>query len=154
MSNCSKDRCLRILNSETHCSTTYAISIRQASVLLTASFRFHLAMDPLAVRLTIPPAGDVEDLHLQVNGPCRAHNKNRHPGTKCLGGDYGLTTSVNFPSMRRAIVCPLWDGWDCWPASTSWQKSYASLFPSSDNQSCRRDPTGGDSLRAHRRSRR
>ncbi len=30
-------------------------------------------MDTLAVRLTIPPAGVVEDFHLQVNAPCRAH---------------------------------------------------------------------------------
>jgi hypothetical protein len=28
----------------------------------------------LAVRLTLPPVGCVEDLHLQVSAPCRAHN--------------------------------------------------------------------------------
>ena len=27
----------------------------------------------LAVRLTVPPAGSVEDLNLQVGAPCRAH---------------------------------------------------------------------------------
>jgi hypothetical protein len=30
-------------------------------------------MDTLAVRLTVPPVGPVEDLHLQVGAPCRAH---------------------------------------------------------------------------------
>ncbi len=54
-------------------AASYAIPVRQASVLLTASFRFHLAVDTLAVRLTIPPAGVVEDFHLLVNAPCRAH---------------------------------------------------------------------------------
>jgi hypothetical protein len=43
--------------------------------LPAASFRFHLAVDTLAVRLTVPPVGSVEDLHLQVNAPCRAHQK-------------------------------------------------------------------------------
>src|SRR3989337_327180 len=29
----------------------------------------------LSVQLTVPPVGSVEDLHLQVDAPCRAHNK-------------------------------------------------------------------------------
>ena len=33
-------------------------------------------MDTLAVQLTIPSAGFVEDFHLQVNAPCRAHQLN------------------------------------------------------------------------------
>jgi hypothetical protein len=41
-------------------------AVRQASALPTASFRFHLAMDTLAVQLTLPLAGCVEDLHLLV----------------------------------------------------------------------------------------
>src|SRR5437660_5208595 len=52
----------------------YAISVRRASALPAASFRFHLAMDTLAVRLTIPPVGFVADFHSQVNVPCRAHS--------------------------------------------------------------------------------
>jgi len=51
----------------------YPLPVRQASVLPAASFRFHLAMDTLAVRLTLPLAGCVEDFHLQVSAPCRAH---------------------------------------------------------------------------------
>ncbi len=47
-------------------TASYAIPIRQASGLPAASFRFHLTMDTLAVRLTVPPVGSVEDFHLQV----------------------------------------------------------------------------------------
>ena len=32
-------------------------------------------MDTLAVRLTLPLAGCVEDLHLLVSAPCRAHQR-------------------------------------------------------------------------------
>src|SRR2546428_12680244 len=35
--------------------------------------------DALAVRLTVPPVGSVEDLHLQVSAPCRAP-KAKPPG--------------------------------------------------------------------------
>ena len=48
------------------------LPVRQASALPTASFRFAVARDTLAVRLTLPLAGCVEDFHLQVNVPCRA----------------------------------------------------------------------------------
>ncbi|MCI0558626.1 MAG: hypothetical protein MN733_09035, partial [Nitrososphaera sp.] len=53
----------------------YAVSVRQASALPAASFRFHLAMNTLAVRLTLAPVGCVENFHLQVSAPCRAHHK-------------------------------------------------------------------------------
>ena len=47
-------------------AASYPLPVRQASTLLSASFRFHHAMDTLAVQLTLPLAGCVEDLHLQV----------------------------------------------------------------------------------------
>ena len=56
-------------------AASYAVSVRQASVLPPASFRSHLAMGTLAVRLTVPPVGPVKDSHLQVSAPCRAHTK-------------------------------------------------------------------------------
>ncbi|MHB1326526.1 MAG: hypothetical protein ACYC0L_10120, partial [Thermoleophilia bacterium] len=56
----------------------YAISVRRASALPAASFRFHLAMDTLAVRLTVPLAGSVEDLHLQVIGSPSQRAEQRH----------------------------------------------------------------------------
>jgi len=43
--------------------------------LPAASFRFHLTVDTLAVKLTVPPVGSVEDFHLPVGAPCRAHKK-------------------------------------------------------------------------------
>jgi len=61
-------RTLKILASSSGMTASYAISVRQASALPAASFRFHLAMDTLAVRLTVPPVGPVEDFHLQVIG--------------------------------------------------------------------------------------
>jgi len=42
----------------------YPLAVRQTSALPTASFRFHLTMDTLAVWLTLPLAGCVEDFHL------------------------------------------------------------------------------------------
>ena len=53
----------------------YRLPVRQTSALPAASFRFHLAVDTLAVRLTIPPVGLVGDFHSQVGAPCRAHQK-------------------------------------------------------------------------------
>ena len=36
------------------CSCLYAVAVRRAGTLPTASFRFHFAVDTLAVRLTVP----------------------------------------------------------------------------------------------------
>jgi hypothetical protein len=64
---------LKIHDFSSSLAASYAISVRQASGLPAASSGFHLAVDTLAVRLTIPPAGAVRDFHPQVNAPCRAH---------------------------------------------------------------------------------
>jgi len=51
-------------------------------------------MDTLAtVQLTLPLAGCVEDFHLQVNAPCRAHIK-KAPETRRLMDRKKLTTQV------------------------------------------------------------
>src|SRR5215831_5406144 len=55
----------------------YPLPVRRASALPTASSRFHLTMDTLALQLTLPLAGRVEDFHLQVSAPCRAHQRKR-----------------------------------------------------------------------------
>lgn len=56
-----------------------AIPVRRVSALPAASFRFHLAANPLAVRLTVPPVRPVKDFHLQLNAFFRAHKlKPRH----------------------------------------------------------------------------
>src|SRR6266480_389149 len=65
---------LKIIASSSSLHASYAISVRRASALPAASFRFHLTMDTLAVRLTIPPVGFVGDFHSLVSAPCRAHN--------------------------------------------------------------------------------
>ena len=52
---------------------SYLVSVRRTSVLPAASFRFHLAMDTLAVQLAVPLAEPALDFHQLVNAPCRAH---------------------------------------------------------------------------------
>jgi hypothetical protein len=66
-------RTLKILAFSSSRVASYVISVRRASLLPAASSGFHLTMDTLAVRLTIPPAGFVEDFHLLVIAPCRTH---------------------------------------------------------------------------------
>src|SRR5712691_4549198 len=68
---------LKIIASSSSLHASYAISVRRASALPAASFRFHLTMDTLAVRLTIPPVGFVGDFHSLVSAPCRAHSEKR-----------------------------------------------------------------------------
>ncbi len=75
---------LKILAFSSSTSASYAIPVRRASALPAASFRFHLAMDTLAVRLTIPPVGFVENFHLQVGAPCRAHRCRPAAATQSL----------------------------------------------------------------------
>src|SRR4030081_1914924 len=53
----------------------YPLPVRQASALPSASSGFAVARDTLAVRLTLPLAGCVEDFHLQVHAPRRAHKE-------------------------------------------------------------------------------
>src|SRR6266478_2653189 len=68
-------RTLKILALSSSLRASYAISVRQTSALPAASFRFHLAMDTLAVRLMVPPVGSIGDFHSLVSAPCRAHQK-------------------------------------------------------------------------------
>ena len=63
----------------------YRLPIRQTSALPAASFGFHLAVDTLAVRLTVPLAGSVKDFHFQVSAPCRAHAKKTPHGLAMWG---------------------------------------------------------------------
>jgi hypothetical protein len=56
-------------------AASYVISVRQTRALLSAFFRFHLTMDTLAVQLMIPLTGLIQDFHLPVSAPYRAHQK-------------------------------------------------------------------------------
>ena len=78
-------RTLKIIALSSRLHASYTVSVRRASALPAASFRSHLAMDTLAVRLTIPPVGLVEDFHLLVRAPCRAHDKGPGRATARLG---------------------------------------------------------------------
>jgi hypothetical protein len=71
-----KYRALHLLACSPHCVASHPLAVRQSSALPPASSRSHLAMDTLAVRLTLPLAGCVEDSHLLVSAPCRAHQIN------------------------------------------------------------------------------
>ncbi|SHO50080.1 hypothetical protein SAMN02745220_03238, partial [Desulfopila aestuarii DSM 18488] len=68
---------LQIVACSPQCNASYPLPVRQASVLPSASFRFPVTRNTLAVWLTLPLAGRVEDLHLLVGAPCRAHNRKR-----------------------------------------------------------------------------
>ena len=48
------------------CPALYAISVRRLRTLPTASFRFYLSVDTLAVRLTLPTTKRVVDFHHQA----------------------------------------------------------------------------------------
>ena len=70
-----KYRALTIMAASPHNVASYPLPVRQASALPSASFRFAVTHDTLAVQLTLPLVGRVEDLHLQVSAPCRAHHE-------------------------------------------------------------------------------
>jgi len=97
--------------------------------LPSASSRFRLATDTLAVRLTLPLAGCVEDFHLQVSAPCRAHHKkgrtaivrldrleaaetgvrtNRNSGHTLVGHDHGIDNvdhTIGLEDIRDGHEC-------------------------------------------------
>ena len=59
----------------TPCRRLYPLRVPRTSALLTTSSRFPVARDTLVVQLTLPLVGRVEDFHLQVCAPCRAHQR-------------------------------------------------------------------------------
>ena len=59
-------RALKIYAFSPSVAALYTFPVRQASALPAASFRFHLAMDTLAVQLTLPTTKRVVDFHHQV----------------------------------------------------------------------------------------
>ncbi len=93
----------------------YPLPVRQASALPTASSRFRIAPDTLAVRLTLPPVRRVMDLHHQVGAPCRAHKQKgtavavplQSVRTTWIGSARprcsALAAMSGFGSVRRAV---------------------------------------------------
>ena len=94
-------------------AASYAVPVRRASDLPAASFRSHLAMDTLAVRLTVPPVRPVKDLHLQVNAPCRAHKRVPHKGGTSMDWFWAMVCrfltvvvrKVNGIDAKEASLC-------------------------------------------------
>ena len=75
----------------------YAIPVRRASVLPATSFRFSLTTDTLAVWLMVPAVGPIENFHLQVSVPCRAHEEKEFPSHAGEPGKlYQLFTTIGF----------------------------------------------------------
>ncbi len=68
-------RASQILACSPRRAASYPLPVRQTSALPSASSRFPVAQNTLAVRLTLPLVGRVENSHLQVSAPCRAHQK-------------------------------------------------------------------------------
>ena len=68
-------RTLHLFACSSHDAASYPLPVRRASALPPASFRFPGTQDTLAGQLTFPRVGQVEDFHLQVSAPCRAHER-------------------------------------------------------------------------------
>src|SRR5690625_793709 len=102
-----KNRTSEIFASSSSMTASNAIPVRQASALPSASFRFHLTMNTLAVQLTVPLAGPAENFHLQVNAPCRAHKGKRHSVSECrlqpLNGGPCRTRTYN-PLIKSQLL--------------------------------------------------
>jgi len=76
------------------CPALYAISVRRLGTLPAASFRFHLTMDTLAVRLTLPTTKRVVDFH---------HQAIAHGGRTASDGE-AVPASPSFFVIFRSIV--------------------------------------------------
>ena len=87
-------------------------AVRQSSALPTVSSGFHLTVDTLPVQLTLPLAGCVEDLHLQVGAPCRAHQKKQKARSlsglfyETYAGDHLISHTLTraVPSAQRGLT--------------------------------------------------
>lgn len=70
-------RALHLLACSPRRVASYPLPVRRASALPPASFRRPVTRTALAVQLTVPRVGSVEDFHLQEGAPCRAHKRER-----------------------------------------------------------------------------
>jgi hypothetical protein len=75
-----------------------------------------LAMDTLAVRLTVPPVGSVGDFHSLVSAPCRVHQIKRGVNNidtvyhlLSIAGGVGVHTGVAFTLLLRVEFCSYWN---------------------------------------------
>ena len=93
------------------CPALYTVSLRRLGTLPAASFRFHLSVDTLAVRLTLPTTKRVVDFHHQAIAHAGRTAK-RHSLMLCLcdepGGirthDLLIRSQTLYPAELRAHV--------------------------------------------------
>jgi len=78
-------------------AASYVVSVRRASVLLTASFGFGLATNTLAVRLALPLAGCALDSYQPECALPGAHSKRAVPGCGTARAGTGLRVSGVWP---------------------------------------------------------
>ena len=84
----------------------YPLPVRRASALPPASFRRPVTQAALAVQLTVPRVGSVEDFHLQEGAPCRAHKKRALTRRAQSGGErLNLYRSLPRPPALRQPTC-------------------------------------------------
>ena len=99
-------RTLKVLAFSSDRHALYVVPVRRASVLPAASFRFHLAMDTLAVRLMLPPVGCTGDFHSQTNATCLAHEKKgllRSKSNPCFSNQKNVNPL--FCAEKPAVRC-------------------------------------------------
>ncbi len=82
-------------------AASYPLPVRQASASLSTSSRFPVTQNTLAVQLTLPLVGRVENFHLQVSAPCRAHHEKTAPWARFFIETRSLTAPWHAPPDIR-----------------------------------------------------
>ncbi len=111
-----KYRALKILAFSPIVTASWEIRVRRASSLPSASFRFHLAVDTLAVRLIVPLVGPTADLHRQVIRPPPHVPEQRHAWRTKKNGALGRTPQIDKHLWRKTGYAALRKS-SCIPAS-------------------------------------
>ncbi len=94
---------LDLVASSPRCSGLYAVAVRRAGTLLTASFGFHLTMDTLAVRLTVPIT------RVRRGLPPPSHSVKHHIRPSCVSALHAMpgTQQKNWPSKAEGQFAQL-----------------------------------------------
>ncbi len=90
--------------------TAFMISVRQASDLPPASFRFPVTRDTLALGYILPAVGRIRDFHPLKHAPAGRTTKNRGliqaPGQMAYMDVYGSSTSSCIGAQQKTAVRP------------------------------------------------
>ena len=78
-------------------SASYPLPVRQASALPSSFLQTRSRPRNPCLGLTLPLAGRVEDFHLQVGAPCRAHQKKSRLRRRRLSHQLALTSRAWLP---------------------------------------------------------